>query len=113
MIRLREKGLLIYIIDNCIKIEEITKKMTKESFCDDDMAQSAISMNIIKIYEYGKKFPLKFLRIHNQQMPWSRIKQLRKTIEKDFFKVKYDVMWDIIVEDVPKLHQYCENLITN
>ena len=113
MVRLREKGLLLYIIDNCVKIEETTKNMTKESFCENDMAQSATSLDVIKIYEYGKKLPLKFLRIHNQKMPWSRLKKLRKEIEKDFFKVKYEVMWEILVEDVPKLHQYCANLIDN
>ena len=45
------------------------------------------------------------------EVDWPSIKGLRNIIVHEYGKVKLQVLWDIVSEDVPRLKEFCERYL--
>nr|WP_309446466.1 HepT-like ribonuclease domain-containing protein [Desulfosporosinus nitroreducens] len=44
-------------------------------------------------------------------MPWTQIKALRNVVAHNYGKIDDESLWETITSDIPKLKDYCLNII--
>jgi len=52
-------------------------------------------------------------RISNPQIEWDRIRGFRNRIVHEYFGIDYEIIWDIIENDLDTLIQQIESLISH
>lgn len=50
-------------------------------------------------------------REKHANVPWRQIKALRNIVAHKYGTIDAEMLWDILKEDVPKLRQYCEEIL--
>ena len=76
---MKEKGLLLYIINHCVRVEEKMKTIDKKDFDSSDDIQEIVCFNILQIGELAKALDSIFTNIHDK-VPWKSIKGMRDRI---------------------------------
>ena len=51
-----------------------------------------------------------FMKRH-PEMEWRAIINLRNIVAHDYGKVDPELLWEIVTEEVPKLKEFCEEII--
>ena len=101
---MKSDKLYIDQIKDCIrKVESYTEGFNKEQFLKDEKTQSAVILQLTLIGEISKK-------ISDQtkaalDIPWKDIIGFRDRAIHDYFQVNLNIVWDTVVEDVPKLKE--------
>ena len=110
MLLVKEKGLLIYIIKHCQRIEETVKETTKEEFLENNLFKDSICFNLLQIGELAKKFDPNFVKEYGNA-PWKKIKGMRDIIVHGYGTVVFSKIWDTATNDIVPLHEYCLKII--
>ena len=110
MLNKREKGLLIYIISHCKRIEEKMVSLTKEEFESNQDIKDIICFNIFQIGELIKNFTPEFLLKHND-IPWKQIKGMRDKIGHGYETVSFEKIWFTANNEIKPLHDYCFQIL--
>lgn len=90
------------IIDAITKIEEFVENMNFEDFINDDKTSSAVIRKIEIIGEATKQLPQE-VRDRFKKIPWSAMAKTRDKIIHFYHGVDYEIVWNIIKEDLPSL----------
>ena len=101
---------LVRIWDYCTFIGNTVARFgpSWEDFSDDPDYQQSIAFSILQIGELAGRLSDELRTETTAEMDWSAIKGLRNIVVHEYGKVKLQVLWDIISEDIPKLKQFCE-----
>ena len=110
MLSLKEKGIMLYIIKHCKRIEEKIEGTTKETFDNDTDIQEIICFNIFQIGELAKNLSQEFVSTYNQ-MPWKSIKGMRDRIGHGYGTIEMNRVWETAISDIKPLRKYCEKII--
>lgn len=43
-------------------------------------------------------------------MPWNQIKALRNVVAHNYGKIDKEILWETILNDIPKLWDYCSKI---
>ena len=97
MIDGKTKGLLLNISDHC-KIRK--DRDTLEIVC----------FNLLQIGELAKHFDKSVLENYNN-VDWVNIKGLRDQIVHGYGNIKPNKIWNIVIDDVPTLFNYCNEIL--
>ena len=73
-------------------------------FLDDPKTRDAVVMHFVVIGEVSSRIPEDFKK-ENPQIPWSEMRGLRNRIAHDYFGVDYEIVWDIIQNNLASLAQ--------
>lgn len=109
---MNKKENLIYInhiIDAINDIEEYTKGMKKEDFLKDKKTQDAVIRNITVLGEAAVLVDDEFERLH-KDIPWADIKGTRNKIVHGYFSIDLNIVWEIIIKDLPELKKKMEEV---
>jgi len=84
------------------RISKYCKKLSYEDFLEDTRTQDAVVRNIEIIGEAVKNLhePLKQ---EYSDVPWKSIAGIRDRLIHDYFGVNWDIVWDVIKNDIPDL----------
>ena len=110
MLTAKEKGLLLYIIDHCKRIEEKTENATSESLYLDLDTTEIICFNLLQIGELAKNLSNDFINKYNE-VPWKSIKGMRDKIAHGYGTIDLDQVWETATNDIKALKEYCERII--
>lgn len=110
MLTIKEKGLLIYIIEHCERVENKTKDITKEIFKNNKDLQEIVCFNILQIGELAKRFESPFLRKYNG-VPWKDIKGMRDKVAHGYGTIDFNDVWNTVSCDIIPLKEYCKSII--
>jgi uncharacterized protein with HEPN domain len=94
--------LLEDILSSIEKIENYTKNLQYEDFINNSMIMDATVRNIEIIGEISKQFPEK-IKNTIPEIPWKSISGIRNRIIHEYFNVDVSIIWQIIINDLPKL----------
>lgn len=109
----KEIGLLLHIIDHCIRIEETILKIDSfETFVNDKNMKDVACFNILQIGELAKRFEPSFLLLH-PDVPWQNMKGMRDKVAHGYGSIEFEKVWKTCVEDIQPLHSYCEKLLNS
>ena len=90
------------MIDCIERITAYVKNMSYDEFMTDLKTQDAVIRNIEIIGEAAKQLPNSFKTTHSD-IPWRAIAGTRDRLIHDYSGVNYDIVWVVIVNDLPSL----------
>ena len=90
------------IIEAIEKIETYTEGYSYEEFMEDMKTKDAVVRNLEIIGEAAVKIPPE-IRGKYSEIPWSQIVGLRNRLIHGYFVVDYEIIWEIIKNELPEL----------
>ncbi len=87
---------------SCAKIVRFTQDADRDEALSDEMRFDALLLNLQVIGEAVKNLP-DDLRQRYPDIAWREIAGMRDLIVHAYFALDLDILWDAIVNDVPKL----------
>ena len=91
-----------HIRDAIELILDYTKEINKQNFNSKVMLQDAVIRRIQVIGEAVKNISPAF-REKFSGIPWTKIAGMRDKITHGYFNVDIDIVWEVIVKDIPTL----------
>ncbi len=107
---MKEKGLLLYIINHCERVEEKIKAIDKKDFDSSEDIQEIVCFNILQIGELAKGLDNNFTSIHDK-VPWKSIKGMRDRIVHGYGTINMDRVWETAINDIEYLREYCKEIL--
>lgn len=84
------------------RIRSYTRLISHRKFMRDQKTQDAVVRNLEIIGEAAKGLPASFRNAH-PQVPWGQLAGMRDRLIHGYAGVNYDIVWDIIEQDLPGL----------
>lgn len=84
--------------------------ITKEKFLTDGTLKRAFVRSIEIIGEAVKQLPEDLLAQH-QTIEWRAIARMRDYVIHHYFGVDYDIVWDVVIEQIPLLASEIEQML--
>lgn len=110
MLSVKEKGILIYIIKHCQRVEEKISNISFDAFYSDEDIKEIVCFNILQIGELAKGLPSEFLAKYSK-MPWKDIKGMRDWVAHGYGTIDLNKVWKSATEDIKPLFDYCESIL--
>ncbi|MGC9287153.1 MAG: DUF86 domain-containing protein [Hydrogenobaculum sp.] len=98
------------IIKECRYLMDRSKNMTFDDFEKNEDLQRAFVRSLEIIGECAKKLP-KSVKNKNENIPWSEIAGMRDKLIYDYFWVDLEIVWQTVIEDIPKLIVEIQDII--
>ncbi len=108
----RDVGILTHVVSYCEQIEETVERFgnEREIFMQDKIYRNAVALCILQIGELAGKLSEEF-RLEYNSIPWQQIKATRNIVAHSYGTVDPVVTWEIISEDIPRLKEYCNEIL--
>lgn len=107
----RDKETLVDIMRAIELIFQYTQGVDYNELSQNLEKQDAILRRITIIGEATKRLSKEFRNQH-PSIPWKAIAGMRDVITHDYDEVDLDEIWTVINEDLPKLFNYIQTLVT-
>jgi uncharacterized protein with HEPN domain len=98
------------IQSSCDKIIRYTSGMAFDNFTVDDRTYDAVIRNLEIIGEAAKNVPEELKRKYSQ-VEWRAIGALRNIVAHEYFGVKDEIIWDIVIHKIPVLRQQVHQIL--
>jgi uncharacterized protein with HEPN domain len=85
--------------------------MTREQFLDDDKTQDAVVRNLEILGEAAKSVSAT-VRKEAENVPWRNIAGMRDRLIHEYFGVNWDIVWDVVSQDLPPLLPQLQELVS-
>ena len=107
--RLKSKLRLTHIAEAILIIEKHTHKEDLESFIKKDIVQHAVLFQFTIIGEAIKHVENSIL--NNYNYPWFKVRAFRNLISHEYFNIKIEAVWPIIIDELPTLKVMVNEII--
>ena len=101
---------LRHIFDETAYLIAESKGLAKNAFIRNQTLQKAFVRSIEIIGEATKKLPDEFKQQH-PKIEWRAIAGMRDKLIHSYFGVDYDLVWDVVIDKVPALHEEIKKMI--
>jgi uncharacterized protein with HEPN domain len=106
----RDSQYLADIQEAMQRVLEYTQGLSFDAFMEQRMAQDAVLRNLQVIGEATKKLS-DDLCATQPNVPWQDMAGLRDRIVHDYFGIDYEIVWDVIENDLPALLPVIEAIL--
>lgn len=101
---------LEHILEAISFIEEYTCSISEEELKNDKLRLHATIYNVQIIGEAVYKMTSEFKLTH-PDTPWAAIEKMRLILVHDYFKINFEVLWDVVCKDIPVLKEQLNGYI--
>jgi len=101
---------LKHILDEINFLTKETEGIKFEQFIKNEILKRACSRSLEIIGEAVKNLSLDFKKQY-KEIEWKKIAGLRDKMIHDYFGVNWDIVWDLIKNQIPKLKEQVENIL--
>lgn len=106
----RDDDLLISdMIECCEKIFDYVKGMDFEKFTGDSKTVDAVIRNFEVLGE-ASRFISSEVKSGNPLIEWRKISDFRNVLIHDYFGINYQIMWEIIMNELPMQFEFLRNI---
>ncbi|OGC04184.1 hypothetical protein A2276_06210 [candidate division WOR-1 bacterium RIFOXYA12_FULL_43_27] len=98
------------VIDAIDKAQKFTGKLTYDAFRDDEKTAFAVVRALEVIGEASKNIP-KSIKSQYNHVPWKEMAGMRDKLIHEYFGVKYEIVWDTVKTELPKLKTEFEEIL--
>lgn len=92
------------------KIERYVARHSYEDFVDDEMLVEACVFNLAQLGEMSHKISDEYVELH-PELAWNELYGLRNRLVHDYQGVNLNLVWEIIMDDLPGLEAQLEELV--
>lgn len=107
---MNDKALLTleHIASYCSKIDDARQRFfaSRAQFDEEDFYRDGCAFYVQQIGELVKDLPESFIA-QNPEIPWHQIRGFRNVIAHAYGNVDAEVLWETIIEDIPRLAEFC------
>jgi uncharacterized protein with HEPN domain len=103
---------LKHILESIDHIEQFIKNKSKNDFKNSVQLQDAIIRRIEIIGEAAKNMDESFKEA-NKNVEWKNIAGMRDVIIHKYFGVDLELVWNVIIEDLPKLKKEIKKILSS
>ena len=100
---------LIHIQKAILEIESFTNTVSKNNFLNDLLLSSAVLFQFSVIGDAVIHVETSLLKKY--KYPWYRVRAFRNLISHEYFQIKLEAVWDIIINDLPGLKEIVETIL--
>lgn len=101
---------LRHILDEVNYLLDSSKNVSEEQFMHDETLQRAFSRSLEIIGEAAKNLPQDFTR-DQDQIDWKSIAGMRDRLIHHYFGVDYEIVWDVVKNEIPKLKEQISTIL--
>lgn len=101
---------LRHILDETNYLIERSRGLSREQFVEDETLKRAFVRSIEIIGEATKKLPENTKQEH-QRIAWRKIAGMRDRLIHGYFGIDYDIVWDVILNEIPVLNREIKRII--
>lgn len=101
---------LRHILTELEYLENRADGLDEESFKSDHTLKRAFVRSLEIIGEATKKLTDEF-RAEHPDIPWREMAAMRDVLIHDYFGVDYDIVWDVVQNEVPTLVEQISRLL--
>lgn len=84
--------------------------LTVTKLVADETRTRAFARSLEIIGEASKKLPAEFREAH-PQTDWKAVAGMRDRLIHDYFGVDYEIVWDVVKNEIPKLKEQIEEIL--
>lgn len=110
--KIGDKQRLQHILKAIVEIENYVYGADKERFLRDSMMKYACVKQIEIIGEAAVFLSSDFQSKHSE-IEWKEIKGIRNLLVHEYFGIDFNILWQIILEDIPKLKPKIEKALNS
>jgi uncharacterized protein with HEPN domain len=92
------------------RIEEYTKSLSFEKFCENQLVQDGVVRNLEVIGEAVKQLPRDIYRKY-PMVEWKKIAGLRDILIHAYFGIDREIVWDVVTNKIPKLKEQISGIL--
>lgn len=98
--------------DMLASIEHIEKYASygRDRFVNDELVRTFIIHHLQILGEAGNKLSNE-LRVLHEEVPWPKVLGIRHIIVQDYFRVDYDIVWDVVEGELPVLKSQLQGIL--
>lgn len=96
-----------HILDSVEFIESLSKDKKFAQVNADRLLKNGIIRELEIIGEASKRLSNEFKKLH-PQIPWNEIAGMRDKLIHDYFMVNLNIVWKVVLDDLPKLKSALE-----
>jgi uncharacterized protein with HEPN domain len=101
---------LIHISECLQRIEDYVGNYNRDNFLTSPMVQDAVIRNLQVMAESTQRLSDELKSIH-PEVDWYRIAGFRNILVHDYLGVDLEVVWQVIVKDLPDLKRFVINTL--
>jgi uncharacterized protein with HEPN domain len=90
----------------------IDNDITKDDFLQDETLKRAVVRSLEIIGEATKKIPVDF-KLKWDSISWKNMAGMRDRLIHDYMGVNYSIVWDVIKNKIPELHEQIVRVLEN
>lgn len=105
-----ERAFLRHIFDEITFLIKQTEGMEFEEFIKNEVLKRACSRSLEIVGEAVKNLPPDF-RKQYKEIEWKKIAGLRDKMIHGYFGVNWDIVWDVVRNQIPKLKEQVEGIL--
>jgi uncharacterized protein with HEPN domain len=90
----------------------IDNNITKDDFLQDETLKRAVVRSLEIIGEATKKIPVDF-KLKWDSISWKNMAGMRDRLIHDYMGVNYLIVWDVIKNKIPELHEQIVRVLEN
>ncbi len=96
---------LQHIRDETAYLLSVSNGLKRSDFVHDETLKRACVRSLEIIGEAAKKLPVEFKQVH-PEIEWRAIAGMRDRLIHAYFGVDYELVWDVLENKIPALHQF-------
>lgn len=98
----RDRGRLEHILTAIDYISAFTEGFSYDDLMNDPLHLHAVTHNVQIIGEAVYKISPEFKEAH-PETPWQMIEKMRHILVHDYYQINFEILWDILKNDLPTL----------
>ena len=98
----KDRVRLLHMFESARDVERYTSGKTLERYYEDEILRLALTALFQKIGEAARKISDEF-KLEHSEIEWEEIIGFRHRLVHGYNVIDFDIMWDIIQNDIPKL----------
>lgn len=110
--KLGDKQRLIHILESIVEIEKYTAGENLENFMQNSMMKFA-SVKQIEIIGEAANHITEETKNKFSEIQWRQITGLRHVLVHEYFGIDSNLIWQIIIEDIPALKIMIQEVLTS